>query len=204
MSRKKRFIKDLSPADEEQLDSGKKYGKSESFRNRCHAILLSSMGYEVGQIAQIFGVRKRTLYTWFNNWEKLGLTGLKTSPGQGRKPKLSLNNIEHVQAVEKATKNAAQKGTNLLQEVTEEISPKGGLSRWTLRRFLLKKKYRWKRLRRITKKKSPKLEYDDILSNLKEVMSFFFKDLIDATSNLDTYLSHAPKVPDPPKTSFQL
>ena len=139
MSRKKRFIKNLSAVDKEQLDSGKKYGKSESFRNRCHAILLSFMGYEVSQIAQIFSVKERTVYTWFNNWEKLGLIGLKTTPGQGRKPKLSLDNTEHVQAVEKAAKNAAQKGTNLLQEVTEEISPKGGLSRWTLRRFLLKK-----------------------------------------------------------------
>lgn len=139
MSRKKRFIKDLSAADKEQLDYGKKDGKSEAFRNRCHAILLSFIGYEAGQIAQIFSVRKRTVYTWFNNWEKLGLTGLKTTSGQGRKPKLSINNMEHVQVVEKATKNAAEKGTNLLQEVTAEISPEGGLSRWTLRRFLLKK-----------------------------------------------------------------
>lgn len=139
MSRKKRFIKDLTAPEQEELESAKSNGKSEAFRKRCHAILLSSKGYNADQIAEILCVTKRTVYTWFNSWEKSGLTGLQTTPGQGRKSKLSIDNIDHVQVVEKAAKNAAQKGTNLLQEVVANINPEGGLSRWTLRRFLEKK-----------------------------------------------------------------
>ena len=139
MSRKKRYIKDLSSANIEQLQYGKKHGKSEAYRTRCHAILLSFQGYDCTQIAQISGVGIRAVYNWLNNWERLGISGLKTIPGQGRKAKLSLENDVHVQVVETATKNAAEKGTNLLNEVIEKINPKDGLSRWTLNRFLRKK-----------------------------------------------------------------
>jgi len=139
MSRKKRFIRDLTDSEKEQLQAGKKYGKSDAFRNRCHAILLSSQEHEVTQIAQIFHVNIRTVYNWFNSWEKSGILGIQTTPGQGRKPTISLNNKEHVDIVEKAAKNAAQKGTNMLNEVVEKIAPEKGISRWTLRRFLQKK-----------------------------------------------------------------
>ena len=65
--------------------------------------------------------------------------GLITKPGQGRKPNISIDNKEHVKVLEKAAKNAAEKGTNMLEEVVDKLEIKQGISQRTLRRALKKK-----------------------------------------------------------------
>ena len=138
MSRKKTFIAALTPAKIAQLEEAKKHGKSDAFRTRCQAILLSNKGYTIAQIVDILSVSRGSVSTWFSLWKKQGLQGLKTKPGQGRKPLLSMDNKEHVRAVEKAVKKHQEKGVNLLAEVDAQLGLDDGLSMRMLRTFLKK------------------------------------------------------------------
>lgn len=139
MSRKKRFIQNLTDADLEVLKEGRKNGKSYQFRDRCHCIVLSFLDFEIKDLSVLFDVSTNTISTWLNSWENQGIDGLKNKPGQGRKPKISTNNKEQVKVVETAAKNAAERGTNMLDEVVEKLEIEGGLSQDTLNRFLKKK-----------------------------------------------------------------
>lgn len=139
MSRKKVFIKNLSDTEITMLEEGWKNGKSHAFRNRCQCILMSFKGYQVQQLSNMFSVQKNTIYIWLRSWKKAGIIGILTKPGQGRKPNLCIDNKEHIKVVKKAAKNAAEKGTNMLNEVISELDLKQDISEKTLRRFLKKK-----------------------------------------------------------------
>lgn len=138
MSRKKTFISDLELLEIAQLEAGKKHGKSDAFRTRCQAILLSNKGYTITKITDILSVSRGSVSTWFSLWKKHGLEGLKTKPGQGRKPLLSIDNKDHIKAVKKAVKKSQEKGVNLLAEVDAQLGLNEGLSMRMLRAFLKK------------------------------------------------------------------
>ena len=133
MSRKKRFIKSLTPEERASLVRGRKSTKGYQFQNRCHAILLSESGTTVSELESIFSVSKQTIYGWFNRWEQGGIAALENEPGRGRKPLLRTDNKDHVKAVEKAIEKVNKKGGNLLAEVDKELQLEQGLSKRMLR-----------------------------------------------------------------------
>lgn len=139
MSRKKTFISNVTIAEIAQLEEGKKHGKSDAFRTRCQAILLSNKGYTTTEISAVLSVSRSSVFTWFSAWKKHGFEGLKTKPGQGRKALLSTDNQDHVKAVEMAVKKSNEKGVNLLAEVDAQLGLNEGLSMRMLRAFLKKK-----------------------------------------------------------------
>lgn len=138
MSRKKSFIAPLTDTERASLVEGKNNGKSSSFRNRCHAVLLSEKGFEISVLQKIFGVQRSTIHNWFKRWREGGIEELKTRPGQGRKPKLSIDNEEHIKVVKTAVKDYAEKGTNLLAQIEQELGMEEELSMKILRPFLKK------------------------------------------------------------------
>ena len=79
-----------------------------------------------------------TVYNWLNRWEESGIAGLRTQPGQGRKPLLQIDNKIHVKAVKKAMKNRAEKGTNFLLQIQEELELEDEVTMKMLRPFLKK------------------------------------------------------------------
>lgn len=138
MSKPKRYISNLRKKEIEFLLEGKKRGKSEGYRIRCHGIILSHRGYSVEEIAEFFEVTRITVYNWMNRWEESGIEGLKTQPGQGRKPLLQTDNKDHVKAVKKAMKLRAEKGTNFLLKIQEELELEDEVTMKMLRPFLKK------------------------------------------------------------------
>lgn len=138
MSRKKTYISNLTITEIAQLKEGKKHGKSDAFRIRCQAILLSNKGYTTTDISDVLSVSRSSVFTWFSAWKKQGFEGLKTKSGQGRKPLLSMDNKDHIRAVEKAVKKSHEKGVNLLAEVDAQLGLNEGLSMRMLRAFLKK------------------------------------------------------------------
>ncbi len=77
---KKKFIK-LNEAEKITLQEGRKNGKAEAFRNRCHCLLLNWEGYQVKELARIFRVSEICIYGWLKRWEAGGIVGLKDKPG---------------------------------------------------------------------------------------------------------------------------
>ena len=100
--------------------------------------MLSHKGKDVKELSEVFSVKKSTIYEWLDRWESGGIEGLKTKPGQGKKPTLRMDNELHVKGVEKAVKRVNEKGGNLLAEVEQELGLEKGLSRKILRSFLKK------------------------------------------------------------------
>jgi transposase len=101
------------------LEAGYTYGPQYQFRHRCHCLLLSHQGRSVKELAAIFQVSKRTIYNWFTAWESKGLVGLGNQAGQGRKPKLSMQNPQHVTQVKALLEQERQNRSSRLQAQLE-------------------------------------------------------------------------------------
>ena len=138
MSKPKRFISNIKEKEIACLLEGKKTGKSEGYRSRCHGIILSYRGYTVDEISEFLEVTRITVYNWMNRWEKSGIEGLRTQAGQGRKALLQTDNKIHVKAVKKAMKLRAEKGTNFLLKIQEELELEDEITMKMLRPFLKK------------------------------------------------------------------
>jgi transposase len=137
MSRRKKFVEQLSEAEILTLDQGYKYGRSVDFRQRCHMLLLSNQGYEVKQIVDVLKVCPQTIYSVLKAWEKQGLSGLIRKQGQGRTAKLQVDNAHHVEVVKKAVEKHSQSSDLILEELYAELDIEP-MSKRSLRRFLKK------------------------------------------------------------------
>ncbi len=71
-----RFVSNLTASDIITLEEGFRNSKVEKFRDRCQCLLLSNKGHKVKRLANIFSVRTRTIYTWFNRYLASGIIGL--------------------------------------------------------------------------------------------------------------------------------
>ena len=134
MSRKKRYIENLTETDIESLQKGFKEGKSHRFRNRCKAILLSCQGYDTNQLCEIFEVGLLSIYRWMDKWENEGIAGLVDKKGRGRNPILTTAKKDRVQTVEQAIEKSPKNLNKVLAEIKEELGV--DLSKLTLKRFL--------------------------------------------------------------------
>jgi transposase len=134
MSRKKRYIENLTEEERSSLTKGYKTGASHLFQRKCQCILLSNEGYTVNQLSELFGVTIQSIYKWFNRWESGGIKALELQPGRGRKPKLELDNKEHVQIVKELVENEPKS----LRYIVGKLESEHGfqISKMTLLRFL--------------------------------------------------------------------
>ncbi|NET80416.1 helix-turn-helix domain-containing protein [Okeania sp. SIO1F9] len=79
----------LTDTEKKTLEEGYKNHPKAHFRLRCHTLLLSSEGMTVQELMKITKTRSRTIYTWMDRWEKMGVIGLTILQGRGIKSKLS-------------------------------------------------------------------------------------------------------------------
>ncbi len=128
-----RFVK-LTEPELKTLQEGYKNGSQFQFRNRCFCLILSHQGKSVTELTQFFEVSKITIYSWFDNWETSGLTGLMNRKGQGRKPILSLQNPEHIKRVKNAIARNPQSVKSVVAELESQIGSQ--MHPETLKRFL--------------------------------------------------------------------
>jgi len=128
-----RFVK-LTEPEIETLQQGHKNGSQFQFRNRCFCLILSHQGKTVPELAQFFEVSRVTVYSWFDAWERRGITGLTNQKGQGRKPILSLQNPEQVQKVKAAIAKNPQSVKSAVAELEPQLQVQ--IHPETLKRFL--------------------------------------------------------------------
>lgn len=128
-----RFVK-LTEPEFKTLQEGDQNGSQFQFRKRCFCLILSSQGKSVSELKQFFEVSRITIYSWFDNWETGGLTGLINRKGQGRKPILSLQNSEHTKRVKRAVAKHPQSVKSVVTELEPQL--RVNIRPETLRRFL--------------------------------------------------------------------
>lgn len=135
MSRKKRFLL-LNTEQERLLTLAYKNGKSASYRERCHSILLSHNGKSISELCSIFDVLPNTMTNWFNRWEKNGLSGLQTVAGQGRPCTIKVSDAPLVADIKAKVETTPKKLDTVLAQLQTDASLT--MSRRTLKRFLKK------------------------------------------------------------------
>jgi len=83
-----RYIIDIDKETMSELKRIMRDDKRYKSRNRAHSILLSKQGKSVNELANIFDCKIRTIYRWFDSFEKNKIEGVYELKGRGRKPKL--------------------------------------------------------------------------------------------------------------------
>lgn len=83
----KRIMKYVSPLDQEEIQILQELyqrHRSRWVRMRAHSILLSHQKFSIHEIARIYQVDQRSVSSWVDRWQSLGLAGLYDLPGSGR------------------------------------------------------------------------------------------------------------------------
>jgi transposase len=83
-----KFVPPLSAADQAALERAYRQGKSHRARQRAHAVLLSSRGYSLDQLADIVAAERDTISRWLDGWSQRGLAALEDAPRCGRPSKI--------------------------------------------------------------------------------------------------------------------
>lgn len=130
MSRKSKPIV-LSKEDRDQLEQDYKLSENHSIRQRCKMVLLKADGYTSKEVAGILNTNGISVHNWIKRYERDGIEGLQTKPGQGRKPILE---EEHLHIVRAAVEQERQRLSQARKIVEENIGKK--MSNETLTRFL--------------------------------------------------------------------
>lgn len=135
MSKIKRYIV-LTEEELTTLEFGAKYSSNSAFRERCKCVVLNSKGYDISKLMNIFNKNEHTIGRWISRWEKHGLGGIYTKKGQGRPPKLIINNEKHIKILYSGIEKKPQDIKNLKEEFEQSLNIK--LSKDTVKRFLKK------------------------------------------------------------------
>jgi len=135
MQGKNRFIS-LTDSDREQLKEGYKKGKTATFRQRCHCILLSDQDRNINEIMEILGKSRQTIYSWFNRFEANGYVGLLRAPGGGRPTIFKIENKAEVERVKNIVSQHPQQLKQAIPVIEKELEV--SFCKETLIRFLKK------------------------------------------------------------------
>lgn len=84
-----KFVPELSEELQNQLEDILKSSPAHRVRQRAHAILLSSRGYSIEQISDIFTVHRNTVSQWIESFTAAGIDALPDAPKPGRPSKIS-------------------------------------------------------------------------------------------------------------------
>lgn len=159
-----RFIKDLCFPQIKLLQRIHKESKKHYVRKRAHCILLSHQGFKVADLARIFGVTQRTIYTWLDLWEEHGFVGLYDRKGRGRKPKLNDDQQRQVKEWAKEHPKNLRKIVALVREMYGV-----SVSRQTIKRILRSFNFSWRRIRKEPKGEPDPEEYTQKKEELKKL-----------------------------------
>lgn len=132
MGRKIKKI-ELSFLEKISLEEGFKSSTNKFFSRRCHIVLLKQERSSE-DIALIFGITTQSVNKWCNNYLRLGIEGLKTKKGQGRK---FILDVEKDSTIIRATIEKERQRIKLVKEELEQSLDKK-FSSCTLKRFLKK------------------------------------------------------------------
>ena len=91
------------------LEHGHKTSPNHAFRLRCQLVLLKAMGRTSHDVGQVVGLCQVSVNSWTRRYRQEGIAGLKTRPGRGRKPLLTLALAQDETAVRAAVQANRQR-----------------------------------------------------------------------------------------------
>lgn len=123
---------ELSEGQRDELEKGYRHGKTHAVRERCQLILLKSEGRSSKQVAAIIKKDQNTVNTWVKRYHAVGIVGLSTKPGRGRK--LLLDKEKDGDKVRVAIQAERQRISQAKVDLEEQLGKR--FSEKTLKRFL--------------------------------------------------------------------
>ena len=101
-----------------------------STRKRSHCLLLSHQKRKITDLSKVFGVNRRTIERWLDDWAKSGLDSLPILPGRGVKTRLK----GYEEVIETQLELHSRNVKNVLLHLEKEHSIK--ICKRTLQNFL--------------------------------------------------------------------
>lgn len=170
------LIREIFPDTARLLKRIYRQSRHHQTRQRAHFLLLHQEGFSIRKLQDIFQVSRKTVYNWFDAWEKKGLVGLYHQPGQGRKPTFTPEQEQQIRIwAEQNPKQLKQ----VLQKVKEEWDI--DVSKETIKRVLKRMQMSWHRLRRGVAGHPEPQEYADKKAQLEELQR------LDQAGEIDLY-----------------
>ncbi|MGI4871900.1 MAG: helix-turn-helix domain-containing protein [Janthinobacterium lividum] len=80
----------LDEAARTALEKVYKHSSNHTLRQRCQAVLLKALGRPSLDVGQVVGLCRVSVDSWVKRYVQEGINGLKTKPGRGRKPVLTV------------------------------------------------------------------------------------------------------------------
>jgi transposase len=150
-----KYVAPLRDDEIQTLHDMHRYHPARRARIRAHSLLLSHQGFSIPHIARFYQVDRRSVSTWIDRWQTRGLVGLYDQPGSGRRPLLNDAEQQKVHAyLSQYPKDIKKVVQALEQETTKRVSTK------TIKRFIKKNRYVWKRIRKAPAKASDPHTYE--------------------------------------------
>jgi transposase len=138
------YVRPLAEAERQEL---KELARREVGRvsERMRAVLLSSRGYSVPEIARIFECDEATGREWIRHFEAEGVRGLRDRPKTGRRPRATPAARERLRRTVSGERPAQGSWTVVLLQVQLVVMTGVRVSRTTVRRLLHGLGFRWRR-----------------------------------------------------------
>ena len=89
------------------LERTHKTSPNHALRLRCQVVLLKAAGRTSQDVGQVVGLCQVSVNSWVKRYGQQGIEGLKTKPGRGRKPLLSVAQDEAAIRAAVQTANAS-------------------------------------------------------------------------------------------------
>jgi transposase len=116
----------LTPQQDKTLFNLRTADVPQKVKDRAEVVRLSAHGWYVEKIAAHFNWTAQTVREALHKWQKLGMEGLWSKAGRGRKPKWSETDITFLEEClerEPRTYNSVQLAQKLEQERSINLSP---------------------------------------------------------------------------------
>jgi transposase len=159
-----RFIKGLQTDTLNLLERIYKQSKYHHVRRRAQCIKLSYEGHKMNDLSKIFGVTRKTIMDWLNDWDDFSLVGLYQQKGRGRKSKL---NDEQKLQVKQWAKDNPRNLYIVIKNVREEWGIH--ICKDTVKRILEFFNMSWHRIKRRVGGEPEPLEYKEKKAELEKL-----------------------------------
>ena len=164
-----RTIEPLNGSEKETLIAlHKENSKNWRVRYRAHIILLINKGMRIRDICKIYDLDEDTVSATIRNWETYGIAGLFEGSRSGRPSIYNEKDAEEIIEFIKAEPRQIKVAKEKIESKTGKRS-----STKTIKRIAKKFKLNWKRVKKTTKKKPDKKEYN---AKKNEIMQYVEKE----------------------------
>ncbi len=164
MNKQKKIVSKLNEEQTIELEKMLKESEKPRVRQRAQVIILNNQGYCIDEIAKICGIRRNTVSSIIDKWERDGLNGLEDKSHPGRP--CILTESEKDLVIELAKKNPRSILTIMALLFEETGKP---VSDTTIKRILKAAGFIWKRVRKSTKDKRDDEEFEKAKKEINDL-----------------------------------